>query len=174
MEQPRGHDCFGYTACRDDMTTPVKRFRWLPTRQTEETLNLLSPVAALIRFTFVGALLLPALSEAQWVKVDSAEPATIYVDPNSAQREGNLVKLWELVDYHQAQAFAGQTFRSTRVLREFDCRKREMRTLAFTIFADPMARGSVVHSHRVQEPTWELVEPYSIGQSSFEVACANG
>lgn len=108
---------------------------------------------------------------AQWVKVDSAEPATFYVDPQSAQNVGSLVKIWELVDYHQPQVFAGQAFRSTRVLREFDCKAREMRTLAFTIFTNPMAGGSIVHSHRVEQPSWELVEPYSVGESAYRVAC---
>ena len=125
----------------------------------------------LIALWLAGGLL--QVAHAQWLKVDSAEPATFYVDPSSAQRQGNLVKLWELVDYHQPQAFAGQVFRSTRVLREFDCVNREMRTLGFTIFTEPMARGTVVHSHRVQDPSWEFVEPYSVGQSSFLVACAN-
>ncbi len=135
-----------------------------PTRATTQWI-------CFIALWLTGGLLHPA--HAQWLKVDSAEPATFYVDPSSAQRQGNLVKLWELVDYHEPQTFAGQLFRSTRVLREFDCHGREMRTLGFTIFTEPMARGIVVHSHRVQDPSWEFVEPYSVGQSSFLVACAN-
>jgi hypothetical protein len=120
--------------------------------------------------TFIVALVpLPAM--AQWVKVDSADPATFYVDPKSAQKVGSLVKMWELVDYHQSQVFAGQAFRSTRVLREFDCKAREMRTLAFTIFTKPMAGGAIVHSHRVEEPSWNLVEPYSVGESAYQMAC---
>lgn len=120
--------------------------------------------------TFVVALA-PLSAMAQWVKVDSADPATFYVDPKSAQKVGALVKIWELVDYHQPQVFAGQAFRSTRVLREFDCKAREMRTLAFTIFTKPMAGGSIVHSHRVEQPSWELVEPYSVGESAYQMAC---
>jgi len=123
---------------------------------------------------YVAALLVmlvPMSVMAQWVRVDSADPATFYVDPKSAQKVGSLVKIWELVDYHQPQVFAGQAFFSTRVLREFDCKAREMRTLAFTIFTKPMAGGSIVHSHRVEQPSWQLVEPYSVGESAYQVAC---
>jgi len=116
-------------------------------------------------------MLMPVAAHAQWVRVDTAAPATFYVDPQSAQKVGSLVKIWELVDYHEPQVFAGQPFRSTRVLREFDCQGREMRTLAFTIFTGAMAAGSIVHSHRVEQPSWELVEPYSVGESSYKLAC---
>jgi len=115
--------------------------------------------------------LVPLSAHAQWVRVDSADPATFYVDPNSIQQSGSLVKVWELIDYHEPQLFADQVFWSTRVLREFDCERRELRTLAFTIFAQPMARGEMVHSHRAEQPAWELVEPYSVGESSYKLAC---
>ncbi len=120
--------------------------------------------------TWVGVLF-PSLAMAQWIEVDSADPATFYADPQSAQKVGSLVKMWELVDYHEPQVFAGEAFFSTRVLREFDCSAREMRTLAFTIFTKPMAGGSIVHSHRIDRPAWQLVEPYSVGESSYLLAC---
>ena len=122
-------------------------------------------------YSAMTVVLMPSLVSAQWVRVDSAEPAVFYVDPKSVQRVGSLVKIWELIDYRETQFFAGQPFRSTRVLREFDCDRREIRTLAFTIFTQPMAAGSIVHSHRAENPSWEFVEPYSVGESGFKIAC---
>jgi len=126
---------------------------------------------ALLRWFFLLIWAWPALAIAQWVKVDTTDPAVIYADPVSRQIQGHQVKMWELVDYRKPQVFAGASFRSSRVLREFDCQKREMRTLAFTIFGGPMAQGEVIHSHRVDHANWALVEPYSVGEASFKLAC---
>lgn len=119
----------------------------------------------------VAGALTPAAVSAQWVKIDSAESVSIYADPSSIKRVGSFARMWELVDYLQPEDFAGQAFRSSRVLREFDCDTSEMRTIAFTIFTEPMARGNVVHSHRVDRSDWEFVEPYSLGEASFRMAC---
>jgi hypothetical protein len=119
----------------------------------------------------VAVVLAPTAVLAQWVKIDSAKPATVYADPSSIKRVGSFARMWELIDYHQLEDFAGQAFRSSRVLREFDCDTSEMRTLAFTIFTEQMAHGDVVHSHRADRADWEFVEPYSLGESSFRMAC---
>lgn len=114
----------------------------------------------------------PLLAQAQWVEVKSTEPAAICADPASRQSDGELTKMWELGNYRQTQDFAGQPFFSSRVLCEFDCQAHEMRTLAFTTFTRRMAAGDMVHTHRVKGPDWQLVEPYSVGEASWQLACA--
>lgn len=120
----------------------------------------------------ICGLMISAPAQAQWVKVDTTDVAVVYADPATRQVGRGLVKMWELVDYRSTQLFSGKPFRSSRVLREFDCRAREMRTLAFTIFTGSMASGGVVHSHRAEQSPWQLIEPYSVGESSMKLACA--
>lgn len=120
----------------------------------------------------ISLLVIPVLAFGQWVKVDVAESVVIYADPASRQAHNNVVKMWELINYASPRPFAGLSFQSSKVLREFDCQKREMRTLAFTIFKWPMGEGDVIHSHRVENSIWQLVEPYSVGESSWKLACS--
>lgn len=126
-----------------------------------------------MRLLVLLALTWPLTTWAEWVKVDSTQTIDVYADLSSIEQRNGLTRMWELIDYANTQNFAGQAFRSSRVLREFDCKKREMRTVAFTIFAGNMALSSVIYSHRTKNPPWQLIEPYSIGESSWQLACAS-
>ena len=70
---------------------------------------------------------------AEWVAVekDYLLPGlqTVYVDPDTIRREGNLVTIWQLIDYKLMQGNAGMgplgfgphRFLSTKTHKQFDC-----------------------------------------------------
>jgi hypothetical protein len=96
---------------------------------------------------------------------------TIYVDPDTIRRKGNMVKMWRLSDFKTIQPGAGTPFLSSKSQSECDCVEERSRMLAFTWFFGNMGSGKVVYANS-DEGKWEPVEPESIAEAMWKVACA--
>jgi hypothetical protein len=110
---------------------------------------------------------------AGWVLTSGDDEAglTVYVDPDSIRRKGNLVKMWQLYDYKTVQTVAGDSLLSIKRYNEFDCTEERTRMLAYTWFSGNMATGKVVYS-TPDEQQWEPVVPRTINQTLWKVACS--
>ena len=112
----------------------------------------------------------------EWVVIekDYLSPGlqTVYIDPASIRREGNLVTLWQLIDFKwmQGSARGPARFMSTKTHKQFDCAGKRVRLLAFTEFSHSMATGIRVDGH-VDSDIWISVEPDSMNHALWEVAC---
>ena len=132
------------------------------------------PLAYVLGFWLLITLLLlssiPAYAE--WVLVSGDDEAglTVYVDPDTILRKGNLVKMWQLYDYKTVQAVAGDSLLSIQRQNEYDCTDERTRMLAFTWFSSNMGKGRVVY-RTADEQQWEPVIPRSIDQALWKVAC---
>jgi len=113
---------------------------------------------------------------AEWVAVekDYLLPGlqTVYVDPDTIHREGNLVTMWQLINFKwmQGNGRGAHRFLSTKTHKEFDCAEKRLRLLAFTEFSRRMATGIPADGY-VDKGNWVSVEPNSINQALWEVAC---
>jgi hypothetical protein len=119
---------------------------------------------------------------AEWVAVekDYLLPGlqTVYVDPDTIRREGNLVTMWQLIDFKLMQGNAGMgpfgfgphRFLSTKTHKQFDCAGKRLRLLAFTEFSRGMGTGTPANGY-VDHGNWIPVEPESINQALWNVAC---
>ncbi len=111
---------------------------------------------------------------AEWVEVKNnylPGKQTVYVDPDTIRREGNLVTMWELTDYKSAQTFDADTrYLSVMSQREYDCAEERWRMHALAFFSGQMGNGKKVHG-RSYESMWAPVYPGSIGRRAWEVAC---
>ena len=109
---------------------------------------------------------------AGWVLTSGDDEAglTVYVDPDSIRRKGNLVKMWQLYDYKTVQTVAGDSLLSIKRYNEFDCTEARTRMRAYTWFAGNMGTGKVVYS-TTDEQQWEPVAPRSINHTLLKVAC---
>jgi hypothetical protein len=127
---------------------------------------------ALITLLFLST----APVNAEWVAVEKdyllSGLQTLYVDPDSIRREGTLVTMRQLIDFKWMQGSArGPTrFLSTETHKQFDCAKKRLRLLAFTEFTHRMAIGIRADGY-VDTGRWIPVEPASINQALWEVAC---
>lgn len=133
------------------------------------------PLAYLFGFWLLITLLLlscvPAYAE--WVFASGNDEAglTVYVDPDSIQRKGNLAKMWQLYDYKTVQTVAGDSLLSFQRQNEYDCAEARTRLLAYTWFSSNMGRGRVVYETAdVQQ--WEPVVPRSINHTLWKAACS--
>jgi len=113
---------------------------------------------------------------AEWVAIEKdyllSGLQTLYVDPDSIRREGTLVTMRQLIDFKWMQGSArGPTrFMSTETHKQFDCTEKRLRLLAFTEFSRRMASGIRADGY-VDTGSWISVEPDSINQALWEVAC---
>ena len=109
---------------------------------------------------------------AEWVLVSVVDQAgvTIYVDPGTIHRMGDHVEVLELIDYKTMQTVTGTSFLSARVQREYDCAGDRHRTLALTRLSGKMGTGEAIPAN-ADQPTWEPVDPGTIGKRLWKVAC---
>jgi hypothetical protein len=110
---------------------------------------------------------------AEWVVVSGNDKTgmTVYVDPDTIRRKGDLVKVWQLIDFKTMQGGRSPgRFLSTKFQKQFDCAEERLRLLACTDFSGNMGTGEPADAY-VDEGNWVPVEPDSINQALWEVAC---
>ena len=127
---------------------------------------------SLITLLFLSTV--PAYAE--WVAVEKdyllLGLQTVYVDSDTIRREGNLVTLWQLIDFKtmQGNGRGAHRFLSTKIHKQFDCAGKRLRLLAFTEFSRRMGTGIAANGY-VDKDNWLPVEPESINHALWELAC---
>jgi hypothetical protein len=128
-------------------------------------------------WTLITLLVLSTVpAYAEWVAVekDYLLPGlqTVYVDPDTISREGNLVTMWQLIDFKwgQGNGRGAHRFLSTETHKQFDCAEKRIRFLAFTEFSRRMGTGIAADGY-VDTGNWLAVEPESINQALWEMVC---
>lgn len=115
-------------------------------------------------------------ASAEWVAVDKPYPVrelqTLYIDPATIRREGNLVEVWQLTDYRWMQGGPKATprFLSTRTHKQFKCTDKRLRLLAYTEFSHRMAAGNASNGY-VDKDRWLPVEADSINEALWNILC---
>ena len=113
---------------------------------------------------------------AEWVAVEkkyqTPDRQTVYIDPATIRRDGNLVTLVILIDWTWMQGnYVGTPrFLSTTTHKQFDCAAKRLRLLAFTEYYGRMATGRAAVGY-VDQDNWLPVEPESLNHALWEVAC---
>lgn len=110
---------------------------------------------------------------AEWTKVGESSQRggfTAYADPASIRKAGDRAKMWALFDYQAVQKMSGVEFLSEKVRREYDCKQKQMRKLAYSFFSWNMEGGDLVRSYN-QPQKWEPVPPDSVDEAEWKVAC---
>ena len=110
---------------------------------------------------------------AEWVEAVRYDQAgmTVYGDPDTARRNGNLVKMWVLIDFKTIQTSpSGTSYLSSKQQREYDCAEKRQHMLVVTVFMGNMGSGNVVYNNSDEQP-WEPVSPESAAQGLWKVAC---
>lgn len=123
---------------------------------------------------FVLAMLLAGASgsaAAEWIGVGRNESNALYADPASIRREGDLVRMWNLVDLKAAWTDpGGRSYLSQKAEFEYDCNERRLRVLSFSWFTGKMGGGEIGESNFVPDD-WEPVLPDSGIEFLWRVAC---
>jgi hypothetical protein len=113
---------------------------------------------------------------AEWVSVggnveEGMTAYTVYVDLDTIRRNGDVVKLWALMDFKTIQTDPSPPHLSVKSQREFDCTEERVRLLTLTAFSGHMGNGNAVYSYSDSKDQGIAVEPGSVAQSLWKVAC---
>jgi hypothetical protein len=115
---------------------------------------------------------------AEWVTLEEQYQSpglqTIYIDPGTIYRDGNLVAIEVLTDWKWMQGNRSPNrFYSTKTAKQFDCAGKLVRTLTSIDFYGHMGTGRPVGgSAFTNETYWVPVESESLNRGLWEVACA--
>jgi len=115
-------------------------------------------------------------ASADWVAVEKPYPVrelqTLYIDPATMRREGNLVEVWQLTDYRWMQGGPRSSLRflSTTTRKQFECMDKRLRLLGYTEYSRRMAAGNASNGY-VDKDRWLQVEPDSINEALWEILC---
>ena len=110
---------------------------------------------------------------AEWVAMGTStteDGNTLYADPDTIRRKGEMVKMWQLYDLKTAITVAGTSVLSTMVQNEFDCGEERIRLLAFVHFSGNMGRGKMVYEEAIEQK-WKPVSPGGFNQLGLQAAC---
>ena len=119
-------------------------------------------------------LLTATAAMAEWTGADESEEIIQYVDRATIRRSGNLVKMWDLIDFKTVQkssSGARESYLSQKGQFEYNCKEEQRRLLAFSWFSGKMASGKLVYSDNDPSMKWIPIQPGSIGEVLWEIAC---
>jgi hypothetical protein len=114
----------------------------------------------------------PAYGE--WMLVDRYDQfgMSLYVDPDTIRRRGDVVDMWALYDYKDPQPRrSGDSYSSRKVQSEYNCTHKVRRMLRVEEFSGHMGNGKVVykqsHLFSTEQPRWAP----GGGESLWKMAC---
>jgi len=110
---------------------------------------------------------------AEWVAVGGNKEVgvTVYADPGTIRRKGNLVKVWHLNDFKAVQIAQGISYLSIKAQHQYDCTGDRERILALTKFSGNMGSGKVVYKDS-REGKWKPIAPGSVSLDLGKLACS--
>jgi len=126
------------------------------------------------RLLLTTALFLSSVpAYAEWVAVGGNQDAgvTVYIDPGTIHRTGDLVKVWHLNDFKTVQIVKGNSYLSVQAQHQYNCTENRERILALTKFSGNMGRGKVVYKN-ANEGKWRPVAPGSVIHALEKLACS--
>lgn len=126
---------------------------------------------SVLAFIFLNSV--PA--HAEWRPITYAAGSggfTIYVDPATVLRQGDLVKMLVLYDFRFVQAIKGISYLSATWQQQFDCAEHRSRHLSYKYHSDNRGNGKVMLAGDDEGGKWSPVAPKSAAAILWKIVCA--
>jgi hypothetical protein len=108
---------------------------------------------------------------AEWIETGRSDICIVYSSPVTIGREGDLVKIWELLDHKAPYLLAnGKPHLSIKRQSEYDCKQSQWRTLSLSFYSGHMATGELVYSS-ADPDNWHPIPMGSVGDALMQFAC---
>jgi hypothetical protein len=124
-----------------------------------------------MKYLLVLVILVASPAYAEWTPISSNDEFTTYVDGATIRRNGNLAKMWPLIDYKTVKKSNYDSYLSSKMQMEYDCKEEKSRMLALSWFSGQMGNGTVVYNNGAVEGKWSPISPDSIGEELWKIAC---
>ena len=125
-----------------------------------------------ILMLLLAAVISSAIAE-EWVAVSYTDDGgvTVYADPSTLRKEGNIVSLWTLGDFKKAEQIGNSKHvMSLKEQYEYDCKEQQMRRIHAAKYSENMGRGKEIDSSPIHEG-WQEVPPSSLNEQMWRFAC---
>jgi hypothetical protein len=119
-----------------------------------------------LMFTLLWAVSTPVL--AQWEPVIETGLGTVYVRADGIQRDGDIRRVWVLIDRKSA---AQSGSRSSRNLYELNCKDLRHRRIQAEAFSGQLAGGERTSVDNSPTP-WKYPAPDTVDEAIMRLACA--
>ena len=112
-----------------------------------------------------------ASATAAWVPVGGNQNGTIYADPVTVSKEGDMVSIWDLLDFKSVQLTTlGKPYLSQTSHHKLDCKEKRGRALEIILYSGNAESGEVIYRD-VSAGEWELSKPETVLQILWDFAC---
>jgi len=112
---------------------------------------------------------------AEWVEIagsakgtDETEVITVYTDPDTILKTGNMVKIWSLTDYKITEEESCVT--SARQKDEYDCKEKKHRILFIAFYSGHMGKGETVFIDN-ERGDWHQPLAGSVDEAILDFVC---
>jgi hypothetical protein len=121
------------------------------------------------KLLIIFLLLTTSSTWAAWTLVSSNADSgdTFYIDVETIRKDGNLRKVWELMDLRQPSNGGAK---SRRVRTEYDCKEERTRVLSLDVFSENMGKGKVLASFTEIEK-WADIPPGTVSENLLKAVC---
>jgi len=127
-------------------------------------------VWSVLAFIFLNSV--PA--HAEWRPITYAAGSggiTIYIDPATVLRQGDLVTMLVLYDFRFVQAIKGISYLSVTWQQQFDCAEHRSRHLSYKYHSDNRGNGKVMLAGDDEASKWSRVAPKSAAAILWTIGC---
>lgn len=124
----------------------------------------------------IAMMLLAMMSSgaaAEWVFAARAEPFGIvdyYVDFYTIRRNGDMVKMWDMMDFKTAQVASGKRVLSSKSQKEYNCKDDGFRDISVVFYSGNLGSGNVAETKN-NILDWAPVTPGSVVEILSKAAC---
>ena len=120
-------------------------------------------------------ILLAAVSNglrAEWVKINTKDNLTTYVDPTSISKTENIARMSGIVDLKEAKKEElGKSFLSAKSVQEYDCKEEQVRKITLSFYSENMGAGEIVHTYNDEKWKWNPIAHGTISETMWKAAC---
>ena len=123
-------------------------------------------------------LLTTSSAWADWIAIGKSPDFSMYVDPQSLRRNGNIASAWIMGDYTKTQKkrfpppILWVDFDSIKELKQFDCSKGAHRTEKTVIMSGKFGKGDPLYTF-TSVPDYFPVPNSELDIAEFNYVCTN-
>lgn len=122
----------------------------------------------MIRNWALAALVaLASTTHAEWVEVTGSHRSTIYVDPATIEKHGDVRRFLSLTNLVEPDKDGNMSHRN---IEEHNCKEERYRSFQAEYFSGPMASGRLTRTQS-QPSTWRYAPPNSVGLEILAFVC---
>ena len=125
------------------------------------------------RLLFVVIMMTCSVSWAKWEISSVFDDDAYYIDRSTIRRKGDVSRIWILHYYDSTQEHNGDVYKSTKLLKLFNCKEEISAILSLLRTSGSMGSGEVVWSltFKDNELIWDPIVPASVNETHWKIAC---